>query len=158
MKTCKICSDTKPVAEFYVRPKMRDGYSNMCRRCEIQKQREWARRPEVRERRNMLARQRKRSPEETFRHRLWTWYRLTVADYESLVEKQGDRCAICEAPEPGGQGRWHVDHDHACCDRPRSCGKCVRGLLCARCNPMIGMAKDDPAILQQAVNYLARLR
>ena len=158
MKTCKTCSGTKPTSDFYSRPKMRDGLSSNCRKCEIASQREWRSRPEVRERRNAQARLRKRSAEEIFRQRLWTWHRLTVADYELLVEKQGDRCAICESPEPGGKGRWHVDHDHSCCDSARSCGRCVRGLLCARCNPMIGMAKDDPLILQRAVNYLARLR
>ena len=158
MKTCKKCDVAQPVEEFYVRPKMRDGRSNWCRKCEIAVQREWRQRPGVRERRNELARKRKRSPEAIFKQRLWTWYRLTVARYEELLESQGGRCAICNSDEPGGRGRWHVDHDHSCCDRPRSCGECVRGLLCARCNPMIGMAKDDPQILQQAVNYLARLQ
>jgi hypothetical protein len=28
-----------------------------------------------------------------------------------------------------------VDHDHACCQKKnRSCGKCIRGLLCHTCN------------------------
>ena len=32
----------------------------------------------------------------------------------------------------------YVDHDHGCCPGESSCGHCVRGVLCVRCNLIIG--------------------
>jgi 16S rRNA C967 or C1407 C5-methylase (RsmB/RsmF family) len=48
-----------------------------------------------------------------------------------------------------------IDHDHGCCSGTGSCGRCVRGLLCNRCNLMLGFANDQPEILRAALEYLA---
>jgi hypothetical protein len=42
------------------------------------------------------------------------------------------------------RAKVHVDHDHACCAKATSCGKCIRGLLCSACNTALGMLRDDP--------------
>jgi hypothetical protein len=49
-----------------------------------------------------------------------------------------------------------VDHDHSCCPGRKACGKCIRGLLCANCNQGLGKFKDDPKLLRNAIDYLAR--
>lgn len=49
-----------------------------------------------------------------------------------------------------------VDHDHACCPGDRSCGRCVRGLICQRCNAALGMLHDDLAAAQGLAEYLQR--
>ncbi|HEY2078727.1 MAG TPA: endonuclease domain-containing protein [Streptosporangiaceae bacterium] len=65
-------------------------------------------------------------------------YGLTQEQFDRLLEVQGHACAMCHEPFDGGQ-LIHVDHDHACCQkRNRSCGKCVRGLLCHGCNIALG--------------------
>lgn len=90
---------------------------------------------------------------------LWTQYRLTVEQYELMLAMQGGRCAICKTADAGrargrSNGRFHVDHDHKCCPG-RSCGKCVRGLLCNNCNTGIGFLRDDPKIMREAIRYLS---
>jgi hypothetical protein len=88
---------------------------------------------------------------------LWM-YHLTRAQFEALLKKQGGRCAICRTKRPGGRyNRWVIDHDHKCCDGPYSCGKCVRGLLCNRCNHGLGNFADNQKALQRAVIYLERI-
>lgn len=57
-------------------------------------------------------------------------YRLTPELLHALYLAQGGRCGICDASlvDPV------IDHDHACCPGKRTCGRCVRGLLCRACN------------------------
>jgi Recombination endonuclease VII len=65
-------------------------------------------------------------------------YGLTLEHFERLLTAQGYACGVCHEPFKAGQ-RIHVDHDHACCkDKCRSCGKCVRGLLCHVFNIALG--------------------
>lgn len=81
-------------------------------------------------------------------------YRMTILDFEEMLAAQDGRCAVCRATDPGGQGGFHVDHDHFCCPSDKTCGSCVRGLLCYSCNSLLARAKDDPKILASAIRYL----
>jgi hypothetical protein len=72
-------------------------------------------------------------------------YGVSLEDYNKLVRLQHGRCAICfNYPKRGG--RLGVDHNH-------DTGK-VRGLLCHKCNPMLGNANDSILVLQKAIQYL----
>ena len=68
------------------------------------------------------------------------------------LEKSGYKCPICLAPID--QSSAAVDHDHSCCPGKKSCGKCVRGLLCSMCNSGLAFFQDDPRRLFSAVKYL----
>ncbi len=94
------------------------------------------------------------SKRKVWRRKVLDKYSLTAEQFAQLVESQGCACAVCGATEPGGAGAWHVDHDHACCAEGRSCGKCVRGLLCSRCNSGLGLFDDDSERLAAALAYL----
>lgn len=82
------------------------------------------------------------------------WYKMSLSDYEEMLEAQNGVCLICELPpKPGVVLR--VDHDHACCPGGSyTCGKCVRGLLCATCNSWIGRDTDYITVLKRAIAYI----
>lgn len=70
-----------------------------------------------------------------------TRYKRTVKDYDTTMAEQGGHCALC--PSTGSVKRrlcW--DHNHDCCKGYRSCGKCMRGLLCIGCNKKVGHLEE----------------
>ena len=70
--------------------------------------------------------------------------------YEELVDMQGgETCLICGA-SPEGNRRLFIDHDHDTDE--------IRGLLCPRCNRLLGNAADSIERLQSSIDYLSRPR
>lgn len=66
--------------------------------------------------------------------------------FDERLAAQNGVCAICGAEEAGGRGQFHADHDHAT--------NTPRGVLCHRCNIALGHFRDNPEILQSAIEYL----
>ena len=65
-------------------------------------------------------------------------YGLTQEQFDRLLDAQQHTCGMCHEPFEERQ-LIHVDHDHACCrEKNRSCGECIRGLLCHTCNIALG--------------------
>jgi hypothetical protein len=79
---------------------------------------------------------------------------ITLPEYELLLSAQGGVCALCGSDDPRGTGRFVIDHDHGCCPGKRSCGACIRGLLCHPCNSAIGLFGEDVVVLTAAIDYL----
>jgi hypothetical protein len=78
------------------------------------------------------------TPEYAHRRILWINYCLTLEQYNEMLGKQGGVCAMCQAPPEELDRSLCVDHDHTCCSGPKTCGKCIRGLLCVSCNVFLG--------------------
>ena len=72
-------------------------------------------------------------------------YGLTEEEYKNLFVKQNNRCAICGC-EFTENNKGFVDHNHKT--------KKVRGLLCTKCNTILGMANDNIFILENSIKYL----
>jgi hypothetical protein len=82
-------------------------------------------------------------------------FNITIDQYNAILKVQDGACGLCGAkPVDDSGGFFHVDHDHLCCSGKKSCGKCVRGLLCRTCNAGLGQFYDSIELLLKAVAYL----
>lgn len=77
-------------------------------------------------------------------------YKITQDIYDNMYKSQNGLCKICNKPETrqrnGKVMNLVVDHCHN--------SNSVRGLLCHKCNCLIGYANDDKDILEMAIIYL----
>lgn len=155
MKTCKSCGHEKPLSEFGRNRARADGLSFYCKTCSRQKAREHAADPDRRERRRAyLADIYQNDPRRYLNYRYTARFGITVERYEELLRDQDGGCAICLTVPAPAAPRLAVDHDHACCPGKKSCGACVRGLLCGDCNRAIGLLRDDTEAIRRAASYL----
>ena len=160
-KHCHLCGELKPLDDFYRAAGMRDGHRNDCKACnlaakkkryeadpqrEIQRVRDWQLRNH--DRHLAYQRERRQRPENKRRERdghLRRKFGITIEQYEEMLAAQDGRCAICRS-KARSDISLHVDHDH-------KSGR-NRGLLCFRCNNVLGDLKDDPDRLLAALSYL----
>ena len=80
-------------------------------------------------------------------------YLMTLEEFD---ERSKNGCEICgDKPNRSLQ----VDHDHNCCSTQKACKKCVRGVVCNKCNINVGkyekgLMRDDNPHLEKVKEYL----
>ena len=169
MRTCTKCNIEKDLSEFYIisrTKKPRAACKKCCNagsraRAKAEPEKHNARLQAWREanpgRATKIVRAwQKRNPERYKENQRRYKYGI---GFQALWDKQQGLCASCgRAMQPEGKDPESVtvDHDRSCCSGPKSCGKCVRGLIHRNCNLVLGYAKDDLQLLRSAIAYLER--
>lgn len=74
-------------------------------------------------------------------------YKITMDQYNNILYHQNNKCGICLI-DLTILPRKHVHLDHC-----HETGK-IRGILCNKCNSILGLAYDNPFILINASIYL----
>lgn len=140
MKKCSSCGESKPLEEFHKKANAKDGRQSKCKPCNNASVRKWqADNPEAWEK---IWRRNSYGDENNLKRRARA-YGLTVDELKDLLIKADGKCEICEQPPT----RWLVvDHCHK--------GGNVRGILCEQCNQALGLFRDNPEVMQRAINYL----
>ena len=137
-RECRVCNATKNLlADFYLSrkdPTKKSSYSYECKDCTIKRTIKYNRDNSETVRSQYLKRQ----------------YGLTFEEFDVMLSKQDNCCAICGTDKPsknrGRVNRFHVDHSH-------TTGK-IRGLLCKSCNIALGEIEDNIHTLKSMIEYL----
>lgn len=129
-KRCPTCAETKPLTEYW-------GGQAYCIPCTKEKQKtRWA----------------SRSPKKRLEQHLKYKYGVTHAEFLAAWDAQGGACAICSEELPdlmvyeNRRRGYAIDHNHDTGD--------FRGILCLKCNTLLGMARESLQILENAAKYL----
>ena len=148
IKKCSKCNLHKLLNRFTNDKSRPDGLDYWCRSCKNKLGRKYAKSA----RGKVLARIRakrwmKNNPERHKNNVLKRVYGITLEEQKNLFKAQNKCCAICKTKVPSYPG-WVTDHCHA--------QNKVRGILCNRCNLLLGRAKDNVEILFSAARYLKK--
>lgn len=154
---CRKCLEDKPKECFSKMAKASSGYQSECKTCASVRLKLWY--DQLTDDQRAVRRQRTKAwrdadPENSYWIQMRSIYKVSQERFEQMLSDQGGVCAICKTNDPQGYGRWCIDHDHACCPGVKSCGQCIRGLLCNGCNHGLGNFRDSPKSLRAAANYL----
>jgi len=109
-------------------------------------------RPEVKERHKVESRNYARTIEgKTAQRRmsLKRLYNVSLEQYSILFKSQNGVCVICSKP-PRDNRKLVIDRDHVT-DK-------IRGLLCDKCNFILGLCNESASVLQEGINYLAKYK
>jgi Recombination endonuclease VII len=154
IRTCSKCGTTKELDDKNFCPSKRyaGGLTRICRDCGNTYRAKWATMDRAEDIEVYHARELARDMKK---------YSTTVEWYRDMLIKQLGLCAICGhlSHHHGTLQRLQVDHDHRCCDlHTKSCGKCLRGLLCADCNVNLSYLELFLADLRNPENSLVDIR
>lgn len=164
-RQCYVCKEIKALSEFRnVLPGVA-RHKVICRVCANARRlarvkRLEAENPELRELRRQDDAARYLVEFDKRRNRwLQNTYKITLEEYNRKLSQQDGVCALCGKEEiaRAADGRVRslaVDHNHLCCPGKKSCGLCVRDLLCQRCNTALAIFDRVPR--EKLIRYMRR--
>lgn len=141
MKTCSKCHVEKSLSEFHKKTAAKDGRQSKCKSCNNKNTRDW----QAKNYEQFIEKAKDYS--KTDKTKLRRRARLYGIDVELLAEltnAHGTMCPVCGRDNNGKQ--LSADHCHKSLE--------FRGLLCAKCNFVLGLVDDRPEILSALIEYL----
>lgn len=142
MKICKTCKIEKNSKEFGPHKNTKDNLATNCRKCDAERVKKYQKNNPI------------KTKESNFNKGIKK-HGITPEQYNKMLKKNNGVCYLCNKKD--FDRRLSIDHDHSCCPKQFSCGKCIRGLLCYKCNMAIGQIEKNKISINKIIEYLAAL-
>lgn len=138
LKYCPKCKTDKPLELYNKHAKETDGLQRLCRDCQKKSSKKYL--------------STEKGAITTRQAHLKRKYNINIQTYKELLLSQDNKCKICGvSSNPDSRANYLVvDHNHTTGD--------IRGLLCTKCNALLGLALDREDILERAKQYLKNSR
>lgn len=90
-------------------------------------------------------------------YQIKTQYNITLPEKQKLYNRQNNKCLFFDfCGNAPNLLSVNIDHDHKCCPNIKSCGKCIRGLLCTSCNTFLGKIERHPGLIKSMLIYIKK--
>lgn len=148
-KECSMCGEMKPLSEFYELACRPGKLHWRCKDCN----KKWNTEHYPKYKKRMAERTliwRKQHPN----YHITRYSGLSETEIEKIIREHGLVCDICNFKDEGFRERKNkprrvnIDHDH-------KTGK-IRGMLCSRCNLILGRFEDNINLFHSAIGYLKK--
>ena len=93
---------------------------------------------------------REKYPERVIENGIKYRHGISLEDYKRILEEQNGKCAICGKLQSDFKQRFIVDHCHKT--------EKIRGLLCYRCNTLLGRIENVPNNFKKLLEYLEKYK
>jgi glycyl-tRNA synthetase (class II) len=135
MKVCIKCCNEFPITSdyFYRHSGHKDGFRNECKSCRDIYVKEWVSNNRGKRYTIQLKSRCKK-------------YGIELEEYYDMLKQQDNKCIICNTNELNLNRKLNIDHNHKTGE--------VRGLLCDRCNKVIGLLNEDINIMRSMIEYI----
>ena len=158
-KKCSKCEQLLQLSDFYKRAGA-SSYHSACKVCERGMAKDWYERnrekakskyQEWRERnQDAIKSYRAENRRKHYQQEVIRKYGVDAEWFDNRMLEQSGKCDCCGTAFEWGnkQTAPHVDHCHDT--------QTVRGILCNRCNSVIGLCKDNAGLLSRMARYLRK--
>jgi len=153
-KICSKCKISKELEDFYKDRHSDDGHNSRCKECRDATYKKWYNSEKGQEKARKYSKEyysKSENKEKTRAIGIFRRFGITSQDYDKMYKNQKGVCAICKNKEICPR------HKHLSVDHNHETGK-IRGLLCNTCNKALGLFKENPQYLKNAVKYLKKYK
>jgi len=139
MKQCSRCKEKKDLSLFSKDTARKDGHNHRCKACHSDVGKEWKQRADP-----------QKLKENQYKAHIKHKYGVSIEWVEERLAAHDYKCKVCETEMKLHTNTVAIDHCHETGE--------VRDVVCKKCNLAMGQFRDDPKLIEKAIDYLIEMK